>query len=160
MGKVSWKNEDIRINKEELLSNMYFIEDDKKFATIEEAVREVENLRAFIQRVRQNKKNEASVDVYVSEVDGKISVGSYRYSSSKRFGGHKVFVGGYEKKVLPHLHVLVKGEGASALCDDIKCYFEKRMPERNVRKIHLKNQEDKLRALKYVMKQGRNHRRF
>lgn len=74
------------------LNNTYTIYDTRKFPTLEIAIKEAEKLRSAIRRIRKKTGNKAKVTAYISEIDIKNSIGTYKYSTSKKFGGKKCFV--------------------------------------------------------------------
>jgi len=123
-------------------NNAYVIYDSRKFITLEDAKKEAEKLRSVVRRIKKNTGNIAKVTVYISEIDIKNSIGSYQYSTSKKFGGKKMFCGRLKAFVEPHIHLIVEGYGCCALSEDIRKYLAKNNPAYMFSKKHLKTQND------------------
>lgn len=160
MGQVKSYFGEIKIDVAELEMNTYTIEAQHKFSTLEEALKATENLRAVVKRIKNKKGNKSSVEVYISVIDSKNSEGNYGYSNSKKYGGKRCFKGEVKTLTLPHWHIVLKGEGSSALCSYIVNYLKIIYPGYIFRKLHLKEVEDRDKFLKYVRKQSIYVRRF
>ena len=154
MGRVRENYDEVNISEFELFENMYTIEDEYKFSSINEAKRICENLRGAVKRMRKRTNNQALVKVYISVLDIKNSVGEYQYTTTKRLGGKRIFIGPLKTSALPHWHIVIIGEGACAMCNFVISYLQKRFLGYQFRKKHLREWEDKERFVKYAKRQA------
>lgn len=133
----------------------YALFDGRKFYSLDEALKEVERVRAFARRKRLKTGNESAILVGISDIDAATSIGKYGYCDSKRNHGKKVFIGKFKSSVPLHLHWLVTGPGSSAMCSYLGKNFKKTFLRIPYPKKKLETHADLIEWKKYIEEQSR-----
>ena len=114
----------------EKVSTAYFLDDPRKFSSMEEAEKELNRLRAVCVRLKKKQGEEIAFTLGLSVTDSQY-IGRMGYQKSMRYGGKKVFIC-TEKRIHngervepctdkpPHIHIMVQGYGASTAAEDEK----------------------------------------
>lgn len=104
----------------EKVSTAYFLDDPRKFSSMEEAEKELNRLRAVCVRLKKKQGEEIAFMLGLSVTDSQY-IGRMGYQKSMRYGGKKVFIC-TEKRIHnservepcidkpPHIHIMVYSE--------------------------------------------------
>lgn len=144
----------------EKVSTAYFLDDPRKFSSMEEAEKELNRLRAVCVRLKKKQGEEIAFMLGLSVTDSQY-IGRMGYQKSMRYGGKKVFIC-TEKRIHngervepctdkpPHIHIMVQGYGASAAAERIIQSVRKGNPDCKCHKQHLKTAEQTAQAAAYI----------
>ena len=114
----------------EKVSTAYFLDDPRKFSSMEEAEKELNRLRAVCVRLKKKQGEDIAFMLGLSVTDSQY-MGKMGYQKSMRYGGKKVFICS-ERRIHngervepctdkpPHIHIMVQGYGASTAAEDEK----------------------------------------
>ena len=75
----------------EKVSTAYFLDDPRKFSSMEEAEKELNRLRAVCVRLKKKQGEEIAFMLGLSVTDSQY-IGRMGYQKSMRYGGKKVFI--------------------------------------------------------------------
>ena len=132
----------------EKVSTAYFLDDPRKFSSMEEAEKELNRLRAVCVRLKKKQGEEIAFMLGLSVTDS-------------QYGGKKVFIC-TEKRIHngervepctdkpPHIHIMVQGYGASTAAERIIQSVRKGNPDCKCHKQHLKTAEQTAQAAAYI----------
>ena len=113
----------------EKVSTAYFLDDPRKFSSMEEAEKELNRLRAVCVRLKKKQGEDIAFMLGLSVTDSQY-MGKMGYQKSMRYGGKKVFICS-ERRIHngervepctdkpPHIHIMVQGYGASTAAERI-----------------------------------------
>ena len=144
----------------EKVSTAYFLDDPRKFSSMEEAEKELNRLRAVCVRLKKKQGEEIAFMLGLSVTDSQY-IGRMGYQKSMRYGGKKVFIC-TEKRIHngervepctdkpPHIHIMVQGYGASTAAERIIQSVRKGNPDCKCHKQHLKTAEQTSQAAAYI----------
>lgn len=144
----------------EKINSAYFLDDPRKFDSIEEAEKELNRLRAVCIRLKKKQSEDIAFLLGLSVTDSQY-MGRMGYKKSMRYGGKKVFICS-EKRIHngeriepctdkpPHIHVMVEGYGASTAAERILKSIKKSRPDCKCHKQHLKTAEQTAQATAYI----------
>lgn len=103
----------------EKVSTAYFLDDPRKFSSMEEAEKELNRLRAVCVRLKKKQGEDIAFMLGLSVTDSQY-MGKMGYQKSMRYGGKKVFICS-ERRIHngervepctdkpPHIHIMVSG---------------------------------------------------
>ena len=159
----------------EKVSTAYFLDDPRKFSSMEEAEKELNRLRAVCVRLKKKQGEEIAFMLGLSVTDSQY-IGRMGYQKSMRYGGKKVFIC-TEKRIHngervepctdkpPHIHIMVQGYGASTAAERIIQSVRKGNPDCKSHKQNPTGHIDEIfsslvtvhRQMFYVRYQGTGH---
>lgn len=140
----------------EKVSTAYFLDDPRKFSSMEEAEKELNRLRAVCVRLKKKQGEDIAFMLGLSVTDSQY-MGKMGYQKSMRYGGKKVFICS-ERRIHngervepctdkpPHIHIMVQGYGASTAAERIIQSVRKGNPDCKCHKQHLKTAEQTAQA--------------
>ena len=148
----------------------YFLCDERKFNTIEDATKELNRLRAMCVRLKKKQDEEISFLLGVSVTDSTF-VGKMGYDKPKNKGGRKQFICSEKVRKVdrqtgetvritpptetaPHIHILVNGYGASSCAEHILENLRKRHTDYSFSKTHLKTAQRITETISYIEEQS------
>jgi hypothetical protein len=168
--KLKKEVEDRGLAMRKKVNTGYFLDDPRKFASKEEAEKELNRLRALCVRLKKSQTEEIHFLLGLSETDSQY-IGYMGYDKPKNQGGKKHFIcldkiwkkdaetGETLKlqpctEVPPHLHIMVEGYGASTCAERIIESMRKNRPECSYSKHHLKTAERIAMTTEYIERQS------
>lgn len=146
------------------VNTAYFLNDPRKFDTMDEAEKELNRLRAVCIRLKKKQDEDIAFLLGLSVTDSQWA-GQMGYDKPKNQGGRKVFICS-EKRIHngervtpctdkpPHLHVMVEGYGASTAAERIIQSIKKSRPDCKCRKEHLPSAERAAQVTEYIERQS------
>ena len=154
----------------EKVDTAYFLWDPRKFDSIADAEKELNRLRAICVRWKKKQGDEINCLLGLSVTRSEY-VGRMGYDKPKSKGGKKQFLCTQKIRsrdrstgaivrftpstaVLPHLHILINGYGASSCSEHILKAIRKHTPTYKYRKEHLKSAERIDRVIAYIESQS------
>lgn len=151
----------------EKVNTAYFLNDPRKFDSIEDGEKELNRLRAAC--VRWKKKQDDNINILLGlSVTSSEYVGKMGYDKPKNKGGRKQFITAEritkvgkpgmkfepDTSTAPHLHILVDGYGASSCAEHILQSMKKHTPTCKYSKQHLKTAERVEQITAYIEEQS------
>ena len=151
----------------EKVNTAYFLNDPRKFDSIEDGEKELNRLRAVCSRWKKRQGGDISITLGLSVTSSEY-VGKMGYDKPKNKGGKKQFI--TEERIskvalpgvkfvpdtsaAPHLHILVDGYGASSCAERIIQSMKKKDPAFKYSKQHLKTAERVEQITAYIEEQS------
>ena len=138
----------------------YFLNDPRKFDSVEQAEKELNRLRAVCIRLKRKQDEDITFLLGLS-VTSSQWYGRMGYDKPKSEGGRKRFICS-EKRIHngereepctdkpPHIHIMVQGYGASTAAERIIQSVRKGNPDCKCHKQHLKSAEQTAQAAAYI----------
>lgn len=142
----------------------YFLNDPRKFDSVEQAEKELNRLRAVCIRLKRKQDEDITFLLGLS-VTSSQWYGRMGYDKPKSEGGRKRFICS-EKRIHngervtpctdepPHLHIMVVGYGASSCAERIIESMRKSHPDCKYSKQHLKTAERIAQTTEYIERQS------
>lgn len=142
----------------------YFLNDPRKFDSVEQAEKELNRLRAVCIRLKRKQDEDITFLLGLS-VTSSQWYGKMGYDKPKSEGGRKRFICS-EKRIHngervtpctdepPHLHIMVEGYGASSCAERIIESMRKSHPDCKYSKQHLKTAERIAQTTEYIERQS------